>query len=112
MIREMSTSEVFQEYYSKLVETLPMSDATFVAKLYSRGLLPRELKNQLNLLQSTSANKATLFLDTVIEPSVISDVGSAFDKLLNVMEDSDHENMKELAKLIRTSVKSSNSDNG
>ena len=108
----MPVGEVFQEYYSKLVETLPMSDAIFVAKLYSRGLLPRELRDKLNLLQGTPADKATLFLNNVIEPSVISGVGSTFDKLLNVMEDSDHESLKELAKLIRTSLRSSNSDNG
>ena len=107
----MSTSEVFKENYSKLVETLPMS-TTFVAKLYSCGILPRELKNKLNLLQGTQKDKATLFLDSVIEPSVISVVGSSFDKLLTVMEDCDHESVKELAKMIRTSLRSSNNDNG
>ena len=109
----MSSNEVFTEYYSKLVETLPMS-TTFVAKLYSCGILPRELKNKLNLLQGTPEDKATLFLDNVIEPSVISGVGSSFDKLLTVMEDCDHKSVKELAKLIKTSLslRSSNSDNG
>ena len=42
------------------------------------------------------------FLDSVIEPSAISDVGGSFDKLLNVMEDSEYKAVKELAKLIRT----------
>ena len=107
----MSVSQVFKEYYFKLVETLPMS-TTFVAKLYSRGILPRGLKNKLNLLQGTPEDKATLFLDNVIEPSVISGVGSSFDKLLTVMEDCDHESVKELAKLIRISLRSLNSDNG
>ena len=41
-----------------------------------------------------------------------SSVGSSFDKLLTVMEDCDHESVKELAKLIRTSLMSSNNDNG
>ena len=82
---------------------------TFVAKLYSRGILPRDLKN---LLQGTPEDEAALFLDSVIEPSVISGVGSSFDKLLTVMEDCEHENVKELAKLIRASLRSSNSDNG
>ena len=108
----MSTSDVFGEYYSKLVEILPMNDATFVAKLFARGILPRHLRDQLNLPHRTSAEKATLFLNSVIEPSVTSGVGSSFDKLLTVMEDCDHENVKELAKLIRTSLRSSNSDNG
>ena len=109
----MSTSEVFKEFYSKLVETLPMNDVTFVAKLYSHDLLSRELKNQLNLSDKTPAVKATIFLDSVIEPSVISDIGSSFDKLLNVMEDSEYQGVKELVEQIRTSVrKRSNNDNG
>ena len=41
----------------------------------------------------------------MIKPSVTSDDGSSFDKLLNVMEDSDHEGVKELANLIRISLR-------
>ena len=107
------SSEVFKEFYSKLVKTLPMNDAIFIAELYSHDLLPGDLKNQLNLSDKTPAVKATIFLDSVIEPSVISDIGSSFDKLLNVMEDSEYQGVKELAEQIRTSVrKRSNSDNG
>ena len=95
---------VFQQFYSKLVETLPMDDAVFIAKLFSNDLLPGDLKNQLKLLHRTSADKAALFLDSVIEPSVTSDGGSSFDKLLNVMEDSEYPHVKELAKQIRTSL--------
>ena len=86
-----------------------MNDAIFVAELYSRDLLPGDLRDQLNLPHRTSADKATLFLNNVIEPSVTSGVGSSFDKFLTVMEDCDHESVKELAKLIR---RSSNNDNG
>ena len=39
----MSTSEVFKEFYSKLVKTLPMNDALFIAELYSRDLLPDDV---------------------------------------------------------------------
>jgi len=109
----MSDTEVFQDYYCKLVETLPMDDAKFIARLYSSRLLPGDLKNQLKLVHRTSADKATLFLDGVIEPSVTSGGGSSFDELLNVMEDSEYENVKELAKLIRTSLrKRSSNENG
>ena len=111
----MSTDDVFRKFYSKLVETLPLNDATFVAMLYSRHLLSRELKNQLNLSDKTSAVKATIFLDSVIEPSVISGVGSSFDELLTVMKDSEYQCMKELAEQIKTSLRKSsesNSDNG
>ena len=108
----MSTSEVFKEFYSKLVETLPMNDALFIAKLYSCDLLPDDIKEYVQSLP-TRANKAMYFLDHVIKPSVTTGVGSSFDQLLNVMEDSEHQGVKELAKLIRTSVrKRSNSDNG
>ena len=104
--------EVFKEFYSKLVETLPMNDALFIAKLYSCDLLPDDIKEYVQSLP-TRANKAMYFLDHVIKPSVTTGVGSSFDQLLNVMEDSEHQGVKELAKLIRTSVrKRSNSDNG
>ena len=109
---EMS-SAVFKQFYSKLVEALPMNDATFVAKLYSCDLLSCKLKNELNLLQKTSAVKATIFLDNVIEPSVTIDGGSSFDTLLNVMEDSECLGVKELANQIRAIMrKRSNSDHG
>ena len=104
---------VFQQFYNKLVKTLPMDDAVFIADLFSNGLLPDDLKNQLKLLHRTSANKATFFLDSVIEPSLTSDGGSSFDKLLNVMENSEYEHVKELAKQIRTSLQeTSDNDKG
>ena len=108
----MSTSEVFKEFYSKLVKTLPVNDAIFMAELYSCDLLSDDLKEHIESL-TTKGRKATCFLDDVIKPSVISDIGSSFDKLLNVMEDSEYQSVKELAEQIRTSVrKRSNSDNG
>ena len=108
----MSTSEVFKEFYCKLVETLPMNDALFIAKLYSCDLLPDDIKEYVQSLP-TRVNKVMYFLDHVIKPSVTTGVGSSFDQLLNVMEDSEHQGVKELAKLIRTSLrKRSNSDNG
>ena len=107
------SSEVFQQFYSKLVETLPMDDAVFVAKLFSNDLLPGDLKNQLKLVHRTSADKAVLFLDSVIEPSVTSDGGSSFDKLLHVMEYSEYQHLKELVVQIRTSLRQSyNNDRG
>ena len=112
----MSTSEVFKKFYSKLVKTLPMNDAIFIAELYSRDLLPGDLKEQIASL-ATRADKATHLLDHVIKPSVTGDdVGNCFDELLNVMEDNDHQGVKELAKLIRTSLRERSnwcgSDNG
>ena len=99
----MSTSEVFKEFYSKLVKTLPLCDAVFVAELYSYDLLPDDIK-ELVELQPTLAHKAMYFLDHVIKPNVTSDDGSSFDKLLNVMEDSEYQGVKELAEQIRSAI--------
>ena len=88
-----------------------MNDALFIAKLYSCDLLPDDNKEHVQSLP-TGANKAMYFLDHVIKPSVATGADSSFDQLLNVMEDSE-QGIKELAKLIRTSLrKRSNSDNG
>ena len=104
--------DVFQQFYSKLVDTLPMGDVRLIAELYSNGLLPGNLKSQVNA-QKTSADKAALFLDSVIEPSVTSDGGSSFDKLLRVMMDSEYQHVKELAKQIRSNLSNgSDNDNG
>ena len=105
----MSTSEVFKEFYSKLVEMLPMNDAIFIAKLYSGGLLSNDTKEHIESL-TTEGKKAMYFLDHVIKPSLTSDGGSTIDKLLNVMEDSEYQGMKKLAEQIKT--KRSSIDNG
>ena len=102
----MST-KVFQQFYSKLVKTLPMNDAIFTAELYSCGLFPDDVKEHVESL-ATSAKKASYFLDHVIKPSVTSGVGSSFDELVNVMEDSDYHNVKELARSIKSCLQSSN----
>ena len=105
-------SEAFQQFYSKLVEKLPMDDVKFIAKLYSaKRLLPGNLKSQIKS-EKTSAEKAALFLDKVIEPSMTRDGGSSFDKLLHIMEGSEYQHVKDLAKEIRTSQKRSTANNG
>ena len=107
----MSANEVFTKFYHKLVNALPMNDACFRANLFTNALLPEGHVGSLALL--TKSGAASYFLDHVIRPSVTSDDGSSFNKLLNVMEGSDHQGVKELAKQIRTSLrKRSNSDKG
>ena len=95
------STKVFQQFYSELVKKLPVDDTVFIAELFSNNLLPGDLKNQLKLLHRTSRDKAAFFLDSAIEPSVTSDGGSSFDKLLNVMNDSEYQHVKEFAKQIR-----------
>ena len=102
-MEEVSIFKVFQQFYPELVITLPMDDAIFMAKLYSHSLLPDDLKDYIESL-ATSAKKASSFLDRVIRPSVTSGVGRNFDELLDVMKDSENQNVNELAKLIRTSL--------
>ena len=104
------SSELFQQFYSKLVETLPMDDPNFTAKLYSARLLSSYLKEYVESRSpATRTEKATRFLDQVIKPSVTS-----FDKLLHVMEDSEYQHVKELAEEIRRNAlkKRSTTDDG
>ena len=75
-----------------------MDDPNFTVKLYSARLLSSYLKEYVESRQSsaTRPEKATLFLDQVIKPSMTS-----FDKLLHVMEDSEYQHVKELAEQIK-----------
>ena len=97
---EMSALQVLEDNYSALVESLPMNDALFIAKLHSEHLLPRELKNKLKLL-TTKAEKATEFLDQIIEPSLRENDVTLLEKLLVLMENN---GIKELAQIIRTAL--------
>ena len=98
----MSTSEVFKQFFAKLAKSLPMDDPIFVAELFLRDLLPGDHYDQVES-RSTRADKAVYFLNHVIKPALTSDVGS-FNELLNVMEDSDYPNIKELAVQIRSKL--------
>ena len=95
----MSTSEVFKQFFAKLAKSLPMDDPIFVAELFSHDLLPGDHYDQVES-RSTRADKAVYFLNHVIKPALTSDVGS-FNELLNVMEDSEYPNVKELVLQIR-----------
>ena len=93
------SNEVFRQFYSELIETLPMRDPNFTAKLYSAGLLSSYLKEYVEYATYTRAEKAAYFLDQTIKPSVTN-----FNKLLNVMEDSEYQHVKDLAKQIKTNI--------
>ena len=109
----MSTSKVFQHFYAKLVKTLPMDDVVFIAELFSANLLSGEARHLVDS-KPTPASKAKYFLDHMIEPSVTTGVGSSFDDLIKVMEDSEYDGVKELAKLIRCRLRKrpANSETG
>jgi len=111
----MSTLQVFEDNYEALVTSLPMDDAIFIAKIHSKRLLPGNLKSTIES-QKTSADKATVFLDKAIEPSLKNDDITPLKKLLTVMEDSGNDSLKKLAKTIRSKLdsgpSSTGSDNG
>ena len=100
----MSTSEVFKQFYAKLVKTLPMNDAVFVAELFSSDLLPGNLMDQIKA-KETRADKAMCFLDGKIHPDISIDDYRSFDKLLDIMEESDNDTAKNLAEKIRNNIK-------
>lgn len=107
---EMPTTDIFQQFYSQLVEKLPMNDPNFTAKLYSARLLSDYLKEYVESRSSvTRAEKATRFLDDMIKPSM-----TTFNVLLYIMmEDNEHDHVKKLAKVIRHSIRErSRCDNG
>ena len=98
----MSALQVFQDYYVSLLD-LPMNDAKLIGKLYSKGLLPGNLKSTIQA-QQTSADKAMMLLDKVIEPSVKNNDLTSFKTLLSIMEDGDNNVLKKLANNIRSSL--------
>ena len=100
--------QVFQDHYVSLVQSLPLNDAMFIARLYSKRLLPGNIKATLKSLP-TPADKATEFLDQVIEPSLKNDDITPLKKLLTVMEDS---GLKRLAKTIRSELSHHGSRDG
>ena len=95
---------MFRDFYPQLVEMLPMDDVTFLSKLYTVNLLPGNVKDQVQSM-NTSADKAAHFLDHVIKPSVTTGVGSLLDDLIKVIEDGEYDGVKKLAKLIRHSLR-------
>ena len=98
----MSTSKVFKQFFATLAKSLPMDDPLFVAELFSHDLLPGDHYDQIES-RSTRADKAVYFLNHVIKPAMVNDVGS-FNELLKVMEDSEYCNVKELAQQIRSEL--------
>ena len=99
----MSYRDVFVKYNEKLVETLPMDDQMFIERLFSDGLLPGNLKQQVQS-QTTSKEKAAYFLDHKINPDVTIIDFTSFDKLLQAMENYGSHSSKELAKEIKTTL--------
>ena len=100
----MSTSEVFQQFYVKLVSLLPMNDSLFLAELFKCGLLSMNFKEEMEA-KITRANKAAFFLDHRINSELSAGYSESFTKLLNLMEDCGHHSLKLLTSEIRAALK-------
>lgn len=95
-----SIVDVFQENYPKLMRALPMDDEYFIAELYAKKLLPGNLKATIKALP-TVAEKASIFLDDVIKPSLENNDCTKFHTLLRLMMENDDVTIKKLAERIR-----------
>ena len=70
---KMSTSEVFQQFFVKLIKILPMDDPLFTAELFTCDLLPGNLKQKIEA-KETRVDKATCFLDDKISLTITTQV--------------------------------------
>ena len=94
--------QTIQKFYLELVQTLPMKDAIFRSMLYSAGLLPGNLKDEVQS-KPTRADRAEYFLDQGIKNNITN-----FTKLLEVMEKrKDDNNLMELVRQIRNEISKS-----
>ena len=85
-------AEVFKQFYSTLVKTLPMDSAEFRAELYSRDLLPRDCQAKVQSSAMTQAEKAEFFLTNVIKLELDADISiKKFEDMLEVMNISGQE---------------------
>ena len=87
-----------KNFYFELVKTLPMDNACFRLRLYSAGLLPGNLKDEVQS-KPTLADRAEYFLDQGVKNNTKN-----FLKLIEVLEKSEHDNMIDLAKQIRNEI--------
>jgi len=93
------SEDILNQFIPQLLETLPMDKAIFLGKLRASGLLSGDLKADLKSM-STSEDKADYFLDVVIIPTLPDDTTN-LDKLLDVMEAYNDDNVKQLSGEIR-----------
>ena len=80
-----------------------MDDSLFIAELFACGLLPGDLKYQVEA-KKTRIDKVTCFLDSKISRDISIDNSTSLNKLLTVMEQSDNDSLKDLAKQIKTTL--------
>ena len=93
---------VLQKYYTKFIKVLPMDDTTFTATLFTKGLLPGNLKEDISV--GTRAEKATKFIDSISGDFDI-DSTTSFEALIDLMSKTDFHTLRKLSKDIKSELK-------
>ena len=101
---------LFDHYYQGLIHCLPMRNDLFLSQLQQYCLLSSDVSAALESL-TTSAERASYFLDNGIKPSLKENNDSYFIKLLTVMKQSKHCNVVELAEKILKEFNTASSTN-
>ena len=90
--------DIIRKYYVDLVELLPMNDVIFIARLYSTGLLPDNLKEGVQS-KPTAPDKADHFLQHGVKNNTDS-----FNRLISIMEQHNSDLVRELAEKLRREI--------
>ena len=80
-----------------------MNDPHFLAALFEQQLLPGDTHSKIEAM-ATPANKASYFLDYVIEPALDINETSDFDKLLSIMQTCGYAHVQKLAITIKSEM--------
>ena len=91
--------ELFQQYYTALVYSLPIKDSDFINGLYRHGLINGDLRIKLESLTEHD-ERSSYFLDNVIKPALADGNNKCFVSLVTVMNSSKYDNIKNLAEKI------------
>ena len=99
----MAHRKAYDNHVEKLVKCLPMDDIHFITALSAQNLLPGDTKNKIEKL-STQAEKASYFLNHVINPAL--DIGdtSDFKNLLTIMQTCGYNHVQKLASTIKLEI--------
>ncbi|XP_065904541.1 basement membrane-specific heparan sulfate proteoglycan core protein-like isoform X5 [Dysidea avara] len=107
----MSALKIYYEFNPKLVNSLPVKDPIFCAKLLQKGMFSGNVKAKMKA-QPTDADAAEYFLDHVIQPPLDSGDTGPFEKLLTVMEQFNSQPLKKLASVIRQKLEDTSEGDG
>lgn len=99
------SAKVYKDHYAHLVKMLPMDDPIFIAELYSCDVLA-DYDKELILSRSTRADRALVFLDNTIQPSVHRNDDEKLHRLLKCMEKHEFMEVKKLAWRIKQELPS------